>query len=122
MSWAAGAVVGLVLLISGASKLVSPGWPLQAADLGVPTWVARLVPPVELVLGALLVVGVAQPWAPWLAVVLLVAFTTLLVLRLAQGRRPPCACFGRLSQRPIGWWSVARNVVLVALAVVAAVG
>jgi hypothetical protein len=44
----------------------------------------------------------------------------LLVRLLLDGRHPPCNCFGSLSRRPIGWTSIARNVVLLALAVVAA--
>ena len=40
--------------------------------------------------------------------------------RLAEGRRPPCACFGALSRRPVGPGSVVRNVVLIALALLAA--
>ena len=42
-----------------------------------------------------------------------------LVLRLAQGRRPPCACFGAWSATPIGWGHVARNAVFAAFAAVA---
>jgi hypothetical protein len=49
---------------------------------------------------------------------LLVAFTALLMVRLLQGRRPPCACFGALSSKPIGWGNVARNAVFLALAAV----
>jgi hypothetical protein len=51
---------------------------------------------------------------------LLVAFTALLAVRLLQGRRPPCACFGTLSSKPIGWANVARNAVFLALAAVVA--
>ena len=51
------------------------------------------------------------------AAVLLVAFTVLLVVRLPQGRRPPCACFGALTTKPIGWGNVVRNAIFLALAV-----
>jgi hypothetical protein len=51
------------------------------------------------------------------AAALLVAFTALLIVRLSQGRRPPCACFGSLSSKPIGWIDVARNTLLLAIAV-----
>ena len=40
--------------------------------------------------------------AALVAAVVLCAFTALIVVRLAQGRRPVCACFGALSARPIG--------------------
>ncbi|MGZ6987202.1 MAG: MauE/DoxX family redox-associated membrane protein, partial [Ilumatobacteraceae bacterium] len=55
------------------------------------------------------------------AAALLVSFTTLLVLRMAQGRRPPCACFGAWTAKPIGWRNVVRNAVLLGLAAAVAV-
>ena len=54
------------------------------------------------------------------AAAMLVVFTVVLVVRLAEGRRVPCACFGARSARPIGVGSVVRNLVLIALALVAA--
>jgi uncharacterized membrane protein YphA (DoxX/SURF4 family) len=120
VSWLAGAAVGVVLLASGALKLASPAWPEQARQLGAPRLAVPLVPVLEMLLGALLVVGWGVPAVPLAAVTLLGAFTVLLVVRLAQGRRPPCACFGRLATRPITWWSVARNVGLMGLLLVAA--
>jgi uncharacterized membrane protein YphA (DoxX/SURF4 family) len=120
VSWLAGAAVGVVLLVSGALKLASPAWPEQARQLGAPRLAVPIVPVLELALGALLVVGWGVPSVQFAAAALLGAFTLLLGIRLAQGRRPPCACFGRLATRPISWWSVARNVVLMGLLLVAA--
>jgi uncharacterized membrane protein YphA (DoxX/SURF4 family) len=119
-AWAAVAV-GVVLLASGAAKVVSPSWPAQAAALGVGQALARIVPPLEVALGALLVAGVAPTLAGACAAALLTLFTVFLVVHLRRGDRVPCACFGVWSSRPVGPWSVVRNVVLVALAVVAAV-
>jgi hypothetical protein len=79
------------------------------------------VPWIEVGLGALLVVQWSRPLVAALAAALLLVFSALLVVRLAQGRRPPCACFGGFSTRPIGPWSVVRNVALVGLAVSAMV-
>ena len=56
---------------------------------------------------------------PIVALFVLVAFTALIVRRLAQGQHPPCACFGAWSAKPLGWSHVARNVVLMVIAVVA---
>jgi hypothetical protein len=56
------------------------------------------------------------------AALLLLAFTVVLVVRLVQGRRPPCACFGALSAKPIGWGNVVRNGVLIVVAAVVAIG
>ena len=58
------------------------------------------------------------PYAGWAAIALLVGFTVFLVLALLRGVEAPCACFGSMSSRPVTWWSVVRNVLLVALAVV----
>ena len=121
MGVVAAVVTGLVFLVAAVTKLAAPdAWRAQAADLGVPHVVATAVPYVEAVLGALLLVQFQRQVLAWCAVAVLVAFTTLLVVRLAQGRRPPCACFGSLTPKPIGVASVARNVLFVAVAVLAA--
>jgi hypothetical protein len=78
------------------------------------------VPWLELALGALLVTGVARPAVALVAAALLIVFTVVLVVRIAEGRRVPCACFGGRSSRPVGLASVLRNVLLIALALVAA--
>jgi uncharacterized membrane protein YphA (DoxX/SURF4 family) len=117
----AGVVLGAVLMVSGAAKLAAgPRWAAQAAALGSPAVAVPVVPWLELGLGALLVTGVWRTGVALAAAVMLGAFTVLLVVRLAQGRRPPCACFGAWSTRPVGPGSVARNVVLIALALLAA--
>jgi hypothetical protein len=56
------------------------------------------------------------------AAALLMVFTAVLVMRLLEGRRVPCACFGARSAKPIGIGSVIRNLVLIALALVAVFG
>ena len=111
-------VLGAVLLVSGVSKVAAPQlWRAQSGELGVPATVAAVVPFVELAVGALLVAQVARQAVAIAAGALLVAFTALLLVRLSQGRRTPCACFGSLSSRPIGWIDVVRNTLLLALAV-----
>jgi hypothetical protein len=121
VGWAAGTVLGIVLLISSVAKLSSGTWPAQAAALHAPRWAVPVVPGLELILGATLVSGLGYPFTPLATVILLVAFSALLVGNLAAGRRPPCACFGARSTRPIGPLTLLRNVGLLALAVLAAV-
>lgn len=118
MTWAA-VLLGLVFIASGASKVFSPTWPDQATRLGSPPIMARLLPLGELVLGVLGAADVAR--APVIATMsgLLMAFTAVLVRAIVGGNPPPCACFGGMSTRPVGWWSVARNVALLAVAAVA---
>jgi hypothetical protein len=119
----ASVLLGAVFVISGVLKLSAPArWRTQSADLGVPGVVAAVLPIVEVVIGALLIAQLARRAAAIVAGVLLLCFTLLLVVRLVQGRRPPCACFGALSSKPISWANVGRNAVLIVLATVVAVG
>ena len=115
----AAVVLGIVLLVAGIAKRADREWPLDAAALGTPAWAIPVLPWFEMLLGAVLVSGLARPAAAALAGVVLLALTGLLILNLARGRRPPCACFGASSRRPIGPGSLVRNLVLLALAVIA---
>jgi uncharacterized membrane protein YphA (DoxX/SURF4 family) len=120
---AAAVVLGAVLLVAAVAKLARPGSvAASAAGLRVPVWAAAAVPWVELVLGALLVAGALAPWPALAAGLLLVSFTAVLVRALRHGEHPRCACFGSLGSGRVTWRSVVRNLVFVALAVVAAVG
>ncbi|MGB3737221.1 MAG: DoxX family protein [Ilumatobacter sp.] len=113
--------LGLSFVVAGASKLAAgPAWPEQAAGLGAPTWTVPIVPWFELIVGALLIAQVGRRPAAVVAGLLLVAFTVLIVSTLRQGRRPPCACFGAWSAKPIGPGHVARNTLLLCLAILAA--
>ncbi|MFM8266942.1 MAG: MauE/DoxX family redox-associated membrane protein [Ilumatobacteraceae bacterium] len=123
MAVAAAVAVGVVFLVAAAAKLARPeSWRSGAGGLGVPGRLAAVVPWIEVLLGAALVVQFRRGLVAWLAIGLLVAFTALLVATLARGRRPVCACFGSLRARPIGGWTLVRNAALIVLGVVAAVG
>lgn len=116
----ASVALGAVLCLAGASKQIDrESFAASAKHLGVPGFVVPFVPWAELVVGAALLAGLGWPITPSLAIVLLVAFTIVIVGNLARGQRPPCACFGVRSIAPISWWTVARNLVLIVLAVVA---
>jgi uncharacterized membrane protein YphA (DoxX/SURF4 family) len=125
MSWStlAAVMLGAAFLVAGGSKVAAgPAWAAQARELGAPGFVVPILPWVEIAVGAALITSVGQVVAAVVAAVLLLAFTALIVGRLAQGRHPPCACFGAWSATPIGWRHVARNAVLIALAVVVLAG
>ncbi|MDQ3177060.1 MAG: hypothetical protein M3Q72_05860 [Actinomycetota bacterium] len=114
-------VTGAVLVVSAVTKLVRRReWVQQATTFGAPAFVAPLVPYVELAVGALVATQLADPWPSWVAVALLAAFTAAIVTNLARGRHPPCACFGSLTPGPISWVDVARNTLLIVIALVAA--
>jgi len=113
-------IVGAVLLFAGVQKLTNTSLFLQgAAALGVPKAAARVVPPLETLLGATLILGVLQVAVRIGALSLLVAFTALIVVNLIRGNRPACACFGSRARTPISWWTVTRNCVLIGVIVVA---
>ena len=116
-------VLGAMFVVAGFYKIVDgPAWPEQAADLGVARPLARVVPWFEVVLGAALISGLFSPWVELLAAGTLVVFTVVIAHRLLDGSRPPCACFGSRSGRPLGPRHLVRNLVLLAVAVVALVG
>jgi uncharacterized membrane protein YphA (DoxX/SURF4 family) len=113
-------LLGLVFVVSGGAKIAAgPSWPQQARALGAPRSVVPVLPWVEIVLGAVLVTQLAPVAAGVVALVVLVAFTALIVRRLSEGEHPPCACFGAWSAKPLGPGHVVRNVVFMALGVVA---
>lgn len=117
VSLVASIVVGVAFLVAGGSKLAAgPAWPAQASALGAPAVAAPVLPWVELAIGSALVLQLGQPIAAIAASLLLVAFTGLIALRLSQGRRPTCACFGAWSAKPIGASHLLRNAALLVLA------
>ena len=114
-------VLGVLFLASGALKLRDPSWPGAAQAMGAPRWSVWIIAPAEIVLGAGLAAGLAEPWPAWLALGLLAAFSAALarVLRQPASERPVCACFGRWSAKPVGAGSLLRNGGLAVLAVAA---
>jgi uncharacterized membrane protein YphA (DoxX/SURF4 family) len=115
----ASALLGAVFVIAGVTKVAAPQqWRAQSGELGVPVFMSTVLPYTELLVGALLVAQVARRPVAAVAGAMLLAFTALLVMRLSQGRRPPCACFGALTSQPIGWGHVVRNAAFLALAAV----
>jgi hypothetical protein len=70
----------------------------------------------ELLVAALLAFPPARALGALGALGALAVFTLALAAQLLRGRRPACACFGALSPAAISWKSVARNLLLMALA------
>jgi len=113
----ASVVLGIAFVVAGGSKIAAgPSWPDQARGLGAPTWVIPAVPWIEIAVGAMLIVQFGAPWPSLAALVMLIAFTVLIAVALRQGRRPPCACFGAWSAKPIGVGHLVRNGALMVLA------
>jgi len=114
-------LLALVLAGSGAGKLQDLDDSRQMmVDFALPFRLARpvgtLLPGVELAVAAGLLIGPISWWAAWAALGLLGAFTLAVGLNMAAGRRPDCKCFGPLHVATIGWRTLSRNVLLMAMA------
>src|SRR5689334_15184836 len=102
-------------------KVRDRSWPAAAAAFGAPRPLVPVLPWAELVLGGLLVAQVGGPWVPLVALVVLLVFTVAVLAQLARGRQVPCACFGAASTRPVDRLTVARNLALCTLTLIAIV-
>ncbi|HEX4466108.1 MAG TPA: TlpA disulfide reductase family protein [Solirubrobacteraceae bacterium] len=84
---------------------------------------AVALPAGELLAGILAIFATTAQLGAGLAALLLLAFLTGMVRALRAGRTPDCHCFGQLHSQPVGVETIARNVVLLCVAVfVAAAG
>ena len=80
------------------------------------TPVAYLLPPLEALLGAALLVGLADPWPELGAAVLLLTFAAAMGVNLRRGRSHiDCGCFQSALKQTLSWHLVVRNIVLSAL-------
>lgn len=118
LGYSAAIVLAVMFAVAALTKLRDrDGTAASFATLGVPnpTSAAKFLPLPELTAAALLIV---VPFVGGLVVLVLLAlFTTFVVGRLRAGVVAPCACFGNASSQPLSWVTVARNVLMGALAV-----
>jgi hypothetical protein len=113
--------IGAVFVVAGGAKVARGAeWPMQAAQMGVPRWLAVIVPWWEIVVGALAISGLGAPMPALAAAATLVVFTVLIVRLLRRGQHPPCSCFGAWSSAPLGWRHVGRNIGFLTIALIAA--
>lgn len=119
MAVAARVVLGVVLVAAAITKLSVRGWARDTARaLQLPLLLTRTTPALELLIGAGLLTGVRL--MPEAALGLLLVYTGVLLVQISREDAPPCACFGRAAT-PITWKTLARNGLLLALAVVTVV-
>src|ERR1700693_1325189 len=114
-------LLALVFGIAGISKFADPtGSKKSLVDFGVPRFLvgplALLLPLLELSCAFALVPASSAWWGASGVLVMLLFFIAAISLTLVRGRRPDCHCFGQLHSSPIGWKTVVRNLVLVAIA------
>jgi hypothetical protein len=118
----AGVVLGLVMCLAGGAKIaMGSRWPVQARSMGAPKLAIPTLPWIEVAIGALLISRVQTTVVGIAAMILILAFTILIMINLMSGRRPVCACFGTLNAKPLGWGHVARNALLAGLALISMV-
>lgn len=108
--------VGAVIAFAGASKVTNmKKWQLDAEAQHIWKFVAVILPGIELVLGAVLVVLKPNPITLGAATSLLIVFTVLLTIRISEKSTVPCACFGSRSSRPPAKKDVFRNLLMIAV-------
>jgi hypothetical protein len=121
---AARVVVALILVASGVGKLVgvaraAPTFREQGtlyATVAIGTAVS--LPIAELILAGLLLF-VDAAWPAYVAVVVFVLFTVVLIRRMVRNDRRPCNCFGAATrQRKLTTGSLLRNTWFLVLAVI----
>jgi putative oxidoreductase len=119
-------VLGALFVWAAVSKL--PDMAAFAQDVAnyrvVPAalvpFVASAVVGIELLAGIALLVGVMERPAAAVLAVLLAAFTAFLAQALLRGIDLRCGCFG--GDERASWWTVARDLVMLAVAVAIARG
>ena len=121
---AAWLVVAAAFLVAALQKLRAwSGLTAELAGFGVPGSLvapaAVALPVAELATAGALVVFAGSAVPAFVAIGLLALFTGAVLANLAQGRRPPCPCFGAASAEPLSARTVVRNGWLLALAVLA---
>ncbi len=114
-----------VFLVAGAGKLADlPGSRQAVAGFGVPKRLANLfgtlLPLVEMVLALLLLVPLTAWWGAVGAAALLVLFLAGMSRSIMRGEAPDCHCFGQIHSEPVGRSTIARNGILLVIAIFAA--
>jgi thiol-disulfide isomerase/thioredoxin/uncharacterized membrane protein YphA (DoxX/SURF4 family) len=119
--------LAVVLLVAGCAKLADrQGSRTAVLAFGVPEPLAgavvALLPLLELTAGILLVISATARPGAVLAAVLLACFCVGITRSMIRGEAPDCHCFGQLHSSPAGPKTLARNLVLAALAVAVIAG
>ena len=118
--------LGAVFVIAGIAKARAGHARFLSALLGyeivrgrAATALARALPPLEIATGAALVLGIAFPAIPTLAIAMLLVFIGALATSLVSGRTNACGCGEGLA--PVKWSLVRRDAVMLCGATVLAI-
>lgn len=82
---------------------------------------ARLLPPLECLLGLLLLGGIAVRSAAIVSSLLALSFITGVGINVIRGRTLECHCFGKATKRMIGWKLLLEDIALFGAAVALAI-
>ncbi len=115
------ALLFAVFAVAGSAKLADLAETRATVEaFGVPAALARyggtLLPFAELLTAAALLPQATARWGAVAALVLLLVFIAGIAYALSRGKAPDCNCFGQISSEQIGWRTLVRNGVLVAVA------
>ena len=108
--------LGGVFGVAGVTKLIDPPGTRDAVkNFGAPEplvpAVSLVLPIVELAIAVGLLFTNTSRMSAVAAVLLLLLLVIAISVNLARGRTHDCHCFGQLYSRPLGWPTLARNVV-----------
>lgn len=118
-------LLGTIFILAGSSKLRSPLatrrmvallWPMESDQVKTIVHALALV---ELLVGLALALGLFAALVALLAMVLLAAFASAIVIVLLVWGEQECGCFGELGTGSKAWIGAIRNVVLMAFALTA---
>jgi uncharacterized membrane protein YphA (DoxX/SURF4 family) len=110
-----------VFAVAGVAKLLDrEGTRESLGQFGLPSRLAPgaafVLPAVELVTAGLLVPAATARAGAVLALALLLVFLVAIGRSLMRGEQPDCNCFGAIHSKPIGRWTLVRNLGLGAVA------
>ena len=93
-AWAAGIIVGMVLIIAAASKLILGQGDLSAIPAFIPVWFLTALPYIELSVGVMLLIGLAVKFNAYISALLILGFAVTNIVMLAGGAEGCASCFG----------------------------
>lgn len=119
-------VLGAIFLVAGGAKIGhATDFAAQIAGFRIlpEAFVAPLaivLPFLEVLLGAYLVLGLFTRAAAWIAALMLLAFDGAIASAVIRGMSVSCGCFGPQDKTVTTWGEVARDAIFIVLALVVA--
>jgi hypothetical protein len=120
-------VLAAIIGVAGLAKLRDRAGTREGLqDFGVRAGLAGpgavLLPIIEILVAAALLLPATAAAGAVSAVLLLATFSLAVAVNLGRGRAPRCRCFGNLGSAPTSWITVWRNVALMALGILSWAG